>query len=389
MGSISTRLDARSIRTLLWTAGAIAMLAGAAAWLPSARPYEAPWAWICFIGMCVIDDYLTGSPAPASWSQLPKVALFASIIMFRRHPEITMLVVLVAAPLGSALKGQRWSTWVTATAHWMLAAVSGAGAFRAVGFEDTPHFVAATAVLAVLYYLAGPILGSWLQSQLGGMQDGLAFHRQHRFTIAGLGAGILLALAWRTAAFQPAALKLADGTLVADAGIAMAAIGRGRPAWLFAAGGRIPERPALVGGAILLLGLVAPLPWAWLLPLSLAGAAGGWAIWQRALPVLTCAVGAVCNEAVRGANGGYMPVEGSGLMSGLGAAHTYVVATPQTALAFLDDRIHLPAPFPGIASAGDILIAVGLAWLVAAVVARRRIPSRRPSTQELATEPAA
>ena len=389
MESVIRRLDARSIRACLWLAGAIALLAGGLAWIPSARPYEAPWAWICFIGMCVIDDYLTGSGAKATWSQLPKVALLAAIIMFRRHPEITMLVVLVAAPVGSVLKGQHWSTWITSTAHWMLAAVAGAAAFRLVGFEDTPHFVAATAVLVAVYYGVGPLLGSWLQSRLSDVPLRVAFRSQSRFAIGAMGVGILLALAWRTAALQPAALKLGDGTLVVDAGIALAALTHGRPGWLFKAGGRIPERPALAGGAVLVIGLIAPLPWAWLLPLVLAIAAGSWAVSQRALPVLCCALGAFCNEIVRAANGGYMPVEGSGLMSGLGAANTYVVATPRTALAMLDDRIHLPAPFPGIASAGDILIAIGLAWLVAAVVARRHVARGRQLQQQLASEPAA
>lgn len=388
MDSVFRRLDARSTRACLWTAGAVALLAGGLAWIPSARPYEAPWAWICFIGMCVVDDYLTGSPASASWSRLPKVALLAAIIMFRRHPEITMLVVAASAPLGSALKGQRWTTVVTATAHWMLAAVAGAAAFRAVGFEDPPHFVAATAVLCAVYYAAGPLLGSWLQSRLSGAPLPIAFRSQQRMAIPAMGAGILLAFAWRTPNLQPAALKLADGTLVVDAGIALAALSRGRPARLFNAGGRIPERPALAGGALLVIGLIAPLPWAWLLPLVLAIAAGAWAVWQRALPVLCCAIGAFCNEIVRAANGGFMPVEASGGMSGLGATNTYVVATPRTALALLDDRIHLPAPFPGIASTGDILIAIGLAWLVAAVVARRHV-TRARQVKELSAEPAA
>ena len=76
----------------------------------------------------------------------------------------------------------------------------------------------------------------------------------------------------------------------------------------------------------------------------------GWAVVQRAYPVLCCAAGAICNEVVRAANGGYMPVEGPALASGLGAAKTYVTAGPQTVLSFLDDRFHLPPPFPGIAS---------------------------------------
>jgi hypothetical protein len=32
----------------------------------------------------------------------------------------------------------------------------------------------------------------------------------------------------------------------------------------------------------------------------------------------------------------------------------------------------LPPPWPGIASAGDILIAIGMAWLIACLIARRR-----------------
>lgn len=389
MQSAFRPLDAWSIRACLWTAGAVALLAGGLAWFPSARPYEAPWAWICFIGMCVVDDYLTGSPAPATWSRLPKVALLAAIIMFRRHSEITMLVVLVAAPIASVLKGQGWPMWITATAHWMLAAVAGAAALRLVGFEDTVHFIAATAVLVAVYYAAGPLFGTWLQSRLTDMPVRISFRSQNRFAIPAMAAGILLALAWRTAALQPAALKLADGTLVVDVGIALAAVTPGRPAWLFKAGGRIPDRPALAGGALLVIGLIAPLPWSWLLPLGLATAAGAWAVSQRALPILCCAIGAFCNEVVRAVNGGFMPVEGSGLMSGLGAANTYVVASPRTALAFLDDRIHLPAPLPGIASAGDVLIAIGLAWLVAAVVARRHVTRGQQAHEQLATEPAA
>ena len=41
-----------------------------------------------------------------------------------------------------------------------------------------------------------------------------------------------------------------------------------------------------------------------------------------------------------------------------------------TNFAWLDDRFHLPAPFPGIASAGDILIAIAMAWLVASLMLR-------------------
>ena len=389
MRSLVFGLDARSTRAILWAAGGTALIGGTVAWVLPARPYEAPWAWICFIGMCLIDDYLLGSPAKADWGQLPKVVLFAAIIMFRRHPEITMLVTLVAAPLGSALKGQRWSTQVSATAQWMLAAVVGAAAFRAVGFEDTAHFVAATAVLMVVYYALGPLVGSWLEARFSGSRFVAAFARQRRFAVSLQVAGILLAMAWRTSTFQPAALKVADGALVAVAGIAIGVLLGGRPRWLFRTGDRIPARAALVGGVILVAGLIAPLPFSWLLPLGVAMVAFGWAVVQRAYPVLCCAAGAICNEVVRAANGGYMPVEGPALASGLGAAKTYVTAGPQTVLSFLDDRFHLPPPFPGIASAGDILIAIGMAWLIATVVIWRRDSASHRGDGELTLDSAA
>jgi hypothetical protein len=84
--------------------------------------------------MCIVDDFLLGSKEDARWGELPKITLFAAIIVFRRHPEITVLVAVVAAPLGSLLKGQTWSTQLTATAQWIVAAVVGAFTFRLVGF---------------------------------------------------------------------------------------------------------------------------------------------------------------------------------------------------------------------------------------------------------------
>jgi hypothetical protein len=383
-------LDARSFRAAVWAAGLAALMAGAFAWVVSAHPYEAPWAWVSFIGMCIVEDYLAGSEPDARWGQPAKLTLFAAIIVFRRHPEITMLVALVSAPLASLLKGQSWSTQVTATAQWMVAAVVGAATFRAVGFEDTTHFVAATAVLMLVYYATGPLLGAWVESRLSDVAFRDAFQEQRRFAISMQVAGILLAMAWRTAAFQPAALKVADGALVGVVGISAGFLLGGRPAWLFRGSTRVPQRGAIAGGVILVAGLLSPAPFSWLLPLGLGIAAAIWSIPRQAYPVLCCALGAVCNETVRAVNGGYMPVEGSALMSGLGAANTYVQAGPQTALAWLDDRFSLPPPFPGIASAGDILIALGMAWLVAAVIARhRRATATEPDVEELAMEAAA
>jgi ABC-type Mn2+/Zn2+ transport system permease subunit len=167
LGFLQHRVSARSIRVLVWVAGLIALLATIVAWVLPAHPYQAPWAWISFIGMCVVDDFLLGSKERARWGELPKITLFAAIIVFRRHPEITVLVAVMAAPLGSLLKGQSWSTQLTATSQWVLAAVIGAATFRLVGFGDTEHFLAATVGLMVVYYVLGPVLTAGLRAAVG------------------------------------------------------------------------------------------------------------------------------------------------------------------------------------------------------------------------------
>lgn len=69
-----------------------------------------------------------------------------------------------------------------------------------------------------------------------------------------------------------------------------------------------------------------------------------------------------------------MPVEGYDVMGAVSrTAKTYTLAGPHTNFAWLDDRLTLPPPFPGIASAGDILIAIGMAWFVAMLMLRRPV----------------
>ena len=372
MSFLHRHVNARSIRVLLWIAGLAALFAATAGWVLPAKPYPAPWAWISFIGMCIVDDFLLGSKEDARWGELPKITLLAAIIVFRRHPEITLLVAVVAAPLGSLLKGQTWSTQLTATAQWILAAVFGAVTFRLVGFGDTPHFLAATAALMVVYYALGPVLGARLQATLTGTDFWRAFAVQRRLAISLLVAGALLALAWRTSWLEPAALKVADGALVTVAGIFVGFLLGGRASRVLGRSAAIPVRPLVAAGAVLLLSEFTPSPLSWLLPLGLAVAAGIWAVWRRIYPIATVALGAYCNEVVRAANGGGMPVEGHDVLAAVSSrANTYVLAGPHTNFAWLDDRFTLPPPFPGIASAGDILIAVGMAWLVATLMLRR------------------
>src|SRR2546422_562249 len=301
VGFLHRPLSPRSMRAILWVAGLIALLVAIVGWVGPAEVYQAPWAWISFIGMCIVDDFLLGSREGASWGELPKIALLAAAIVFRRHPEITVLVAVVAAPLGSLLKGQSWMTQLTATAQWVVA-----GALVAV---------------------------------------------------AGLFAGYLLG---------------------------------GRSSRVFAGGTPVPVRPLVAAGALLLISALLPSPLSWALPLGLAVVAGIWAVWRRVWPVACGALGAYCNEIVRAANGGRMPVDGHGVMAEVGSrANTYVLADAHTNFAWLDDRFHLPAPFPGIASTGDILIAIAMAWLVASLMLRSPAAAASEPVTDDATAPAA
>ena len=371
MGFLHGRVNPRSIRALIWVAGLSALLVAIAGWVLPAQPYQAPWAWISFIGMCIVDDFLLGSKEEARWGELPKIALFAAIIVFRRHPEITVLVAIMAAPLGSLLKGQTWSTQLTATAQWTLAAVLGAITFRFVGFGDTPHFLAATAALMVVYYALGPVLSARLQATLTRTDFPSAFAVHRRLAITLLMAGAALALAWRTTSLEPAALKVADGALVTVAGLFVGFLFGGRASRVLGPAAPIPVLPLVGAGALLLLSEFAPGPLSWLLPLGLAVVAGIWAVWRHVYPIACGALGAYCNEVVRAANGGRMPVEGHDVLSAVASrAKTYVLAGSNTNFAWLDDRFTLPPPFPGIASVGDILIAIAMAWFVAMLMLR-------------------
>jgi len=361
----------RSIRDRLWAAGLFALLVAVVAWFLPAQPYQAPWAWISFIGMCIVDDFLLGSREEARWGELPKVALLAAVIVFRRHPEITVLVAVVAAPLGSLLKGQTWTTQLTSTAQWVLAAVIGAATFRLVGFADTPHFVAATALLMIAYFALGPVLTALMESRLTATDFARPFADHRRLAALYEVAAVGLALAWRTPSLEAAALKVADGALVTVAGLFAGYLLGGRSGRIFAGGAPVPMPPLLAAGAVLLLSALMPSPFSWLLPLALAIVGGIWAVWRRVWPVACGALGAYCNEIVRAANGGQMPVDGHGVIADIGSrVSTYVPADAYTNFAWLDDRFHLPAPFPGIASAGDILIAIAMAWLVASLMLR-------------------
>jgi hypothetical protein len=223
-----------------------------------------------------------------------------------------------------------------------------------------------------VYYALGPVLSARLQATLTGTDFRRALSVHRRLAISLLVAGALLALAWRTSWLQPAALKVADGALVTVAGIFMGFLFGGRASRVLAPASPVPVRPLVAAGGILLISGVTPDPFSWLLPLGLAVVAGIWAVWRGIYPIACGALGAYCNEVVRAANGGRMPVEGYDVMGAVSrSANTYVLAGPGTNFAWLDDRFTLPPPFPGIASVGDMLIAIGMAWFVAMLMLRR------------------
>jgi hypothetical protein len=104
------------------------------------------------------------------------------------------------------------------------------------------------------------------------------------------------------------------------------------------------------------------------------------------MPVL--ALGAACNLAAIVANGGFMPA-GADAMAALGKtdpevySNSAVVAHPN--LELLTDIFALPAwlPFSNIFSIGDVLIAIGVAWVVVAAM------RARPATGSLEGGPSA
>jgi hypothetical protein len=94
------------------------------------------------------------------------------------------------------------------------------------------------------------------------------------------------------------------------------------------------------------------------------------------------AVGAVSNLAAIVANGGSMPADPAALelagFSGPGD-HTNSVVVAEPALRVLTDIFAVPAgvPFANVFSVGDILIAVGIAWAIAASMRAGRVSVAR------------
>lgn len=92
--------------------------------------------------------------------------------------------------------------------------------------------------------------------------------------------------------------------------------------------------------------------------------------------------GAACNMAAILANGGYMPATAEALAAiGKGAPQVYSnsAIVEQPALPWLIDRFVLPhwLPFTNVFSVGDVLLGVGVAWLIVAAMLGDRRPGLR------------
>ena len=109
------------------------------------------------------------------------------------------------------------------------------------------------------------------------------------------------------------------------------------------------------------------------------------------------ALGAISNLAAIVANGGRMPVDGAMLARARGAAAELAIAQGQSAtnsvlsngqtrLSWLTDRFLLapPFPFPTVFSVGDLLIGLGVAWVIAAGMRATTSASVSPSNSKLA-----
>lgn len=112
------------------------------------------------------------------------------------------------------------------------------------------------------------------------------------------------------------------------------------------------------------------------------------AVANRHLPGAALLIaGTVANALVIMANGGRMPVSEWAVRVAAGGADrataltllrmedslTHQLLGPETRFPWLADIIPLPRPFPfpSVASAGDVVLAIGLMWLILAAMGKR------------------
>jgi len=101
----------------------------------------------------------------------------------------------------------------------------------------------------------------------------------------------------------------------------------------------------------------------------------------RRRPVALAGIGIILNALTIFANGGYMPatrraLEIAGRLYPGQTSHNSELAGPGTHLLFLADVFAVPSwvPLHNVFSIGDVLIAVGIGWLVAGTMRGRVLP---------------
>ena len=163
-------------------------------------------------------------------------------------------------------------------------------------------------------------------------------------------------------------------------GLALGAALGGRPRRL----GQLPLRwNGLVFGSLVIqlfvfTGLSIPAPVVTVLYLLSGGLVIGWLARNLSIPGIACVmIGGLSNFVAIAVNGGRMPVEpnllaqarGAGYVSALAAGRVTSnssLADGHTNLRWLTDQILIPPPWPlpTVLSAGDIVIALGVIWLI-------------------------
>ena len=357
-------LQLRNRAWLSWGAGAAALVAMVVFSRVTTTPYPTAWPWITFAAMAILEEALI--PRAGDASHRPRVVLIATIVMFRKHPDVIALVTLAAGLGGGVLACRPWRELLTRTAMFLILAAAGTTALRLVGYPDTIHFVLATGTLIVVY-LAGFLAF-----------EGLGPKPARRFAV-GLASGLiaaLFALAWRTPSTGPFMLRLGEVAILAVVGMAIGLALGGNPQGLLRHRLRLRNPPVLVivGAASLVLST------------RFAGQAGAmlaaagllfigiFAVQRRWFPVACMLLGGIANELARIVNDGRMPVATRELPAGVGddlgnlgqSSSTYQSVDAHTHLVWLADRFPLVL-FPGVASVGDVLIALGIIWIFAAL----------------------
>jgi hypothetical protein len=371
--------------TGFWALGVLTLLASVAFSLVFTTRYPTGWPWLSFIALAIFEDVLFGPVDARESTRLSPVVLVAAIIMFRKHPDLIMLIAVSATLTAGLLTRRPWFAILTRTSSWVIAGAAGAAAMRLVGYADAAHFVVATAVLILVYVAADAILAASLPT----MGASGPVRAPARETLGRLGlaiGGALLALAWRTPTTGPIMLRLSEVCLLAVAGMAVGALLGGRPQELIRRRLSIRRLPPLVLAGALALAVSTRLPAhdSWIAATAGLLAIGAWAISYRWLPLACMLAGGLGNEIARGVNGGRMPVSTADLPAALQqdfsalSQHSslYLLVDDATRLPWLADRFPL-TPFPGIASPGDVLVGIGVVWLFAAMTLASRVQAAR------------